>query len=478
MAKDALPTQAEDFPAWYQEVVKRSGMAENGLAKGTMVMKPHGYAVWEHIQRALDDRFKATGHENLLFPTLIPKSLIDKEQDHLEGFSPELTIVTIGGGEVLEEPLVLRPTSETVIWPTYGKWMQSYRDLPFLYNQWCNVFRWEKRTRIFLRTSEFIWQEGHTAHATADEAKEEVARMLEVYREVAEDVLAIPVLTGKKTPRETFPGAVYTLAIEGLMRDGKALQSGTSHFLGQNFSKAYDCQFLNKDGEQEYAWGTSWGFSTRMVGGTIMAHGDDRGLRLPPAVAPVQVVVVPIYKNDEERSGVLEVAEKIKTTLAGNLIRVKVDDRDQYRPGFKFSEWELKGVPLRIEVGPKDVAAGQVVIADRFTGEKATHSTADAIGQIAGLLADAQKAIYQDALAYRDANTHEIESYESFAEGVEAEAGYWVGPWCGDDACEAKVSAETKATIRVVPVEPADPGGACIVCGKPGTQRATWARSY
>lgn len=478
MAKDALPKQSEDFPAWYQEVVKRSGMAEHGLPKGSMVMKPHGYAVWEHLQRALDDRFKATGHENLLFPMLIPKSLLDKEKDHLDGFSPELAIVTIGGGEVLEEPLVIRPTSEAVIWPTYGKWMQSYRDLPFLYNQWCNVLRWEMRTRLFLRTSEFIWQEGHTAHATAVEAKEEVARMLDVYREVAEDVLAIPVLTGRKTPSETFPGAVYTLAIEGLMRDGKALQSGTSHFLGQNFSRVYDCQFLNKDGEQEYAWGTSWGFSTRMVGGTIMAHGDDRGLKLPPAVAPVQVVVVPIYKNDDERAKVLEVAAKIKTALAGDLIRVKVDDRDQHRPGYKFSEWELKGVPLRIEVGPRDVDSDQVVIASRFNGEKESRSTSEAIASIAGLLDQMQKDLYQDALAFREANTHEIENYDSFVEGVSDESGLWVGAWCGDEACEQKVIADTKANIRVVPLEQEDPGAGCAVCGRPGTDRATWAKSY
>ena len=478
MAKDALPQQAEDFPGWYQEVVKRSGMAEHGLPKGSMVMKPHGYAVWEHIQRALDDRFKATGHENLLFPMLIPKSLLDKEKDHLEGFSPELAIVTIGGGEVLEEPLVIRPTSETVIWQTYGKWMQSYRDLPFLYNQWCNVLRWEMRTRLFLRTSEFIWQEGHTAHATADEAKAEVAQMLEVYREVAEDVLAIPVLTGRKTPSETFAGAVYTTTIEGLMRDGKALQSGTSHFLGQNFSKAYDCQFLNADGEQEYAWGTSWGFSTRMVGGTIMAHGDDRGLRLPPSVAPVQVVVVPIYRNDEERSGVIEVAEKIRTALAGDLVRVKVDDRDQHRPGFKFSEWELKGVPLRIEVGPKDVAAGQVVVADRFTGTKETLPTQDAIAGVAERLRASQKTLYDDALAFREANTHAIEAYDSFVEGVEAESGFWVGAWCGEETCEHKVTGDTKATIRLVPLEDEDPGAACVVCGKAGITTATWAKAY
>ena len=478
MAASRLPKQSEDFPAWYVEVVKQAGMAEHGLAKGTMVIKPHGYAVWEHIQRALDDRFKATGHENVYFPLFIPERLLAKEKDHLEGFSPEFAVVTHGGGEKLEEPLVVRPTSETSIWQTYGNWVQSYRDLPLLYNQWANVVRWELRTRLFLRTTEFLWQEGHTAHATAEEAQEEVSRMLDVYREVAEDVLSIPVLPGRKSESERFAGAVETYAIEALMRDGKALQCGTSHFLGQNFSKAYDVTFSTKEGEPEYAWGTSWGFSTRMVGGTIMAHGDDRGLRLPPAVAPVQVVVVPIYRSDDEQGSVLEVASKIRDALAGNGIRVRVDDRDQYRPGYKFSEWELKGVPIRIEIGPKEVAAEEVVIADRLSGDKHKRSVAQAISGAAGMLDDLQRALYDDALAYRDDNTHDITSYDDFREGIEERGGFWVGAWCGDAACEDRVKSDTKATIRVLPIEREDPGASCSVCGRPGKERAVWARAY
>ena len=475
---DNLPKQSEDFPAWYVEVVKRAGMAEHGLAKGSMVIKPHGYATWEHIQKALDDRFKATGHENVYFPLFIPEKLFQKEAEHVEGFSPELAVVTIGGGETLEEPLVVRPTSEAVIWQTYGKWIQSYRDLPLLYNQWCNVVRWEMRTRLFLRTSEFLWQEGHTAHATADEAVEETLRMLEVYREVAEDVLAIPVLPGRKSDSEKFAGAVTTYTIEGMMRDKKALQCGTSHFLGQNFSKAYDVSFLNAEGVQDFPWGTSWGFSTRMVGGVIMAHGDDRGLRLPPAVAPVQVVVVPIYKNDEEKSAVLQAADSIKSDLAIAGLRVRVDDRDQHRPGFKFSEWELKGVPVRLEIGPRDVAADQVVLANRVTGEKSQLPTAGAVTGMQSVLRDAQNALLTQAREFRDANTHEAASFDDLREGMEAEGGFWLGPWCGELACEQKVTAETKATIRVLPLEAEDPGGACVVCGRPGTERATWGRAY
>ena len=478
MTKDRLPSQSEDFPAWYVEVVKRAGMAEHGMAKGTMIIKPHGYAVWEHIQRALDDRFKATGHENVYFPLLFPMSLLEKEAEHVEGFAPEVAVVTHGGGQELEEPLVIRPTSEAVIWNTYRNWIQSYRDLPLLYNQWCNVLRWEMRTRLFLRTSEFLWQEGHTAHASSEEAQEETLRMLEVYREVAEHVLAIPVLPGRKSPLERFPGAVETYTIEGLMRDRRALQCGTSHFLGQNFAKAYEVQFLNREGEQEYAWATSWGFSTRMIGGVIMTHGDDRGLRLPPALAPVQVVIVPIYKTDEERGSVLEVANKVRDELAGNLIRVKVDDRDQHRPGYKFSEWELKGVPVRLEIGPRDVEAGEVVMVTRTGGDKEPLALAEATSGMAGVLSRIQTELYDDAKSFREANSHEASDFDALSEGLEAESGFWTGTWCGDEACEKKVTAETKATIRVLPIEQEDPGAGCVVCGKPGTERATWARAY
>jgi len=478
MSADKLPKQADDFPGWYGEVVKRAELAEHGPAKGSMIIKPHGYAIWELTQRALDDRFKATGHENLYFPLLIPMSLLQKEADHVEGFAPQVAVVTHGGGEKLEEPLAIRPTSETIIWSTYKRWIQSYRDLPLLYNQWANVVRWEMRTRLFLRTSEFLWQEGHTAHATSDEAMAESLRMLEVYREVAEDVLAIPVFKGRKTAAERFPGAVETYCIEGLMRDGKALQCGTSHYLGQNFAKAYDVTFINAGGEREHAWATSWGFSTRMVGGAIMAHGDDAGLRLPPAVAPVQVAIVPIYRSDDERASVLSVADGLRADLAAQGVRVRLDDRDQHRPGYKFAEWELKGVPVRIELGPRDVAAGRVVIATRLGGEKEEVAVADAAAGILDRLASVQRELYADALAYREANTHPISSFDQFASGVDEQGGFWVGPWCGEASCEAEIAARTKATIRFLPIERVDPGANCMHCGRPGLDVGTWARAY
>ncbi|CAN5162415.1 proline--tRNA ligase [soil metagenome] len=478
MSTNKLPTQAEDFPAWYVEVVKRAELAEHGPAKGAMIIKPHGYAMWELTQRALDDRFKATGHENVYFPLLIPMSLLQQEADHVEGFAPQVAVVTHGGGEKLEEPLAIRPTSEAIIWNTYKRWIQSYRDLPLLYNQWGNVVRWEMRTRLFLRTSEFLWQEGHTAHATAEDAQAETLRMLDVYRQVSEDVLGIPVHMGRKSAGERFPGAVETYCVEGLMRDAKALQCGTSHFLGQNFGKAYDVTFLNADGVSEHAWGTSWGFSTRMIGGTIMAHGDDAGLRLPPAVAPIQVAIVPIFRTDDERASVLGVAEKLRSDLASTGLRVRLDDRDQHRPGYKFAEWELKGVPIRIELGPRDVAANRVVLASRLGGDKAEVALADVAGGMAARLASVQETLYADALAYREANTHDITSFDAFATGVAEQGGFWIGAWCGDAACEAEVSTKTKATIRFLPLEPTDPGAACVPCGKPGVDVATWARAY
>ncbi|MDQ4034537.1 MAG: proline--tRNA ligase [Chloroflexota bacterium] len=478
MSTNKLPSHADDFPAWYVEVVKRAELAEHGPAKGSMIIRPHGYAIWEHTQRALDDRFKATGHENLYFPLLIPMSLLGKEADHVEGFAPQVAVVTQGGGEELEEPLAIRPSSESIIWNTYKRWIQSYRDLPLLYNQWCNVMRWEMRTRLFLRTSEFLWQEGHTAHATSNEAMEEALRMLEVYREVAEDVLAIPVHKGRKSPGERFPGAVETYPIEGLMRDGKALQCGTSHFLGQNFGKAYDVTFLNADGVQEHAWGTSWGFSSRMVGGAIMAHGDAAGLRLPPAVAPVQVAIVPIYRSDEDRASVLALAEKLRADLAGGGVRVRLDDRDQHRPGYKFAEWELKGVPIRIELGPRDVAADRAIIASRVGGEKEECATGDVVSSMADRLASIQRELFADALAYREANSHQITSFEAFASGVGEQGGFWTGAWCGEGTCEAEIATRTKATIRFLPLEQTDPGADCVHCGRPGIDVATWARAY
>lgn len=479
MAKPSrLPPQAEDFPAWYNAVVKQAGLAENGLAKGSMIVRPHGFAIWEHIQRAADDRFKATGHENVMFPLLFPVKLFEAEADHVEGFAPQIAVVTHGGGEKLEEPLAIRPTSEAVIWDTYSRWIQSYRDLPLLYNQWCNVLRWEMRTRLFLRTSEFWWQEGHTAHATRDEAFAEAIQMQEIYRQVIEDVCAIPVSLGRKSESERFPGADETLTLEAMMRDTKALQSGTSHFLGQNFSRAYDVQFLNKDGEQEYAWGTSWGLSMRVIGGVIMAHGDDKGLRLPYPIAPVQVVIVPIYRTDDEMGGVLERANKVKDELVAQGIRVRLDDRDQHRPGFKFSEWELKGVPVRVEIGPRDVEADQVTIAERVSGEKSQRSTADAVASMFSLLQDSRDRLWSDATTFKDANTRSFTSFDELRDGIEAQGGFWVGPWCGKRGCEEKVSQTTKATIRCLPLDKEDPGGPCVVCGSPGDELATWAKAY
>ncbi|HEV2685684.1 MAG TPA: proline--tRNA ligase, partial [Actinomycetota bacterium] len=394
----ALPKQSEDFPGWYQEVVKQAGLAEPSLARGTMVIKPYGFGIWERIQRAVDDRIKATGHENLYFPLLIPNRLLEKEAEHVEGFAPEVAVVTHAGGEQLEEPLVVRPTSEAIIWATYAKWIQSYRDLPLLYNQWCNVVRWELRPRVFLRTTEFLWQEGHTAHETADEAIAEALLILrEVYVDAAEKALGLPVIPGRKSAAERFPGAEETLTMEGMMRDRKALQAGTSHYLGQNFAKAYGVQYQDRAGEQQYAFATSWGVSTRLVGGVIMTHGDDKGLRLPPALAPHEAVIVPIYKSDDERSRVHEALERVKQVLAGR--RVKIDDREQLRPGYKYNEWELKGVPLRIELGPRDAAGNQVVVARRDTGEKETISETALSEAVDKLLDQIQTNLFQDALA-------------------------------------------------------------------------------
>jgi len=425
----------------------------------------------------MDTRFKATGHRNLYFPMFIPLRLLEREKEHVEGFAPEFAMVTHAGGEELAEPLVVRPTSETIIWDTYSRWVQSYRDLPLLYNQWANVVRWEMRPRLFLRTTEFLWQEGHTAHETEEEAWEETTRMLDVYRQVAEDVMAIPVHLGRKTPTERFPGAVETLTIEALMRDGKALQSGTSHYLGENFSRAYGVTFLGRDGEEHFAHATSWGASTRLVGGLIMAHGDDKGLRLPPAMATDQVVIVPIYRNDEERARVTGAAEAMATGWRERALRVKVDARDDLRPGFKFADHELRGVPVRVEVGPRDLDADQVTIARRDTGEKTAVGMEAAGERLEALMDEIQRGLFEDALAFREANTREVASYDELRQAAEA-GGFAVGAWCGDDACEAKVKAETKATIRFLPLEREDPGAACTVCGSAGIERATWATAY
>ena len=472
----ALAKQSEDFPAWYLQVVKGAELAENSLARGSMVIRPYGYAIWEAIQEGVDRRIKQTGHSNVYFPLLIPQSLLDKEADHVEGFAPEVAVVTHGGGSKLEEPLIIRPTSETIIWATYAKWIQSYRDLPLLYNQWANVLRWEMRTRLFLRTSEFLWQEGHTAHETAEEAKAE-ARMilLDVYRATLEEDFAIPVLTGRKSESERFPGAVETMAIEALMRDGKALQSGTSHYLGQNFAKAYDVQFLGRDGKHEHPYATSWGVSTRLVGALIMAHGDDKGLRLPPRLAPFQVVIVPIYR-DEQKATVLEATRRISDSLAE--VRIKVDDREEHRPGYKFNEWELKGVPLRLEVGPRDLEGGQVTANRRDTGEKLAIPLTALPTAVPDLLADIHRSLFQSALDFREAHTFIPEGYAELTDLLSSASGFVRGGWCGNPDCESKVKDDTKATIRVLPLDPENPGGDCIVCGSPATELATWAQSY
>jgi prolyl-tRNA synthetase len=473
----ALPKQSEDFPSWYQEVVKGADLAENSLARGTMVVKPYGTAIWERIQREVDDRIKATGHENYMFPAFIPARLLEREAQHVEGFAPEVFVVTRAGGEELEEQLVVRPTSETIIWETYSRWVQSWRDLPLLYNQWCNVFRNELRPRLFLRTTEFYWQEGHTAHASAEEAVAEARMILDrVYHSAVRDVLAMDVHLGRKTESERFPGAVDSLCMEALMRDGKALQAGTSHYLGQNFAKAYNVRFLNKEGELEFAYATSWGVSTRLIGGLIMQHGDDQGLRLPPALAPVQVVIVPIYRSDDERARVLDAAERIANGLAG--LRVRVDTREGYRPGYKFNEWELKGVPIRIELGPRDLDQEQATLLRRDTMAKTTHPLASLSERVRVLLEDIQGSLRAQAVAFTQDHTIRPATYDEMRAFLEASGGFAVAGWCGNGECEARVKEETKATIRYLPLDPVGVQGPCVVCGRAATDEATWARAY
>lgn len=475
----ALPKQSEDFPAWYQAVVRDAGMAEPSLARGTMVIKPWGYAIWERLQRELDDRIKATGHENLYFPMFIPERLLAREAEHVEGFAPEVAVVTHGGGQKLEEPLVVRPTSETIIWETYGKWLQSWRDLPFMYNQWANVVRWELRPRVFLRTTEFLWQEGHTAHETEAEARAEADRVLhEVYADTVQNIMAMPVILGRKSEAERFPGAVDTLCMEALMRDGKALQAGTSHYLGQNFAKAYDVQFQSREGKNEYAYASSWGVSTRLIGGLIMTHGDDKGLRLPPRLAPQQVVIVPIFKADDQRASVIEAAQSLASSLRAVDVRVKVDDRDAYRPGYKFNEWELKGVPLRVELGPRDLEAGQAVVARRDSGIKETWPLAAFAEKVPALLDEIQQALFDEAVAYRDAHTIRPTSWDEMREYLTATGGFTIAPWDGTAETEAKVKELTKATIRCLPFDDLGVTGNDLLSGAPGVATALFAQAY
>ncbi len=469
-----------DFSAWYNEVVREAKLADYAPVRGCMIIRPYGYALWENMQRALDGMFKATGHENLYFPMLIPQSFFAREAEHVEGFAPELAVVTHGGGKELEEPLVLRPTSETIIWNAYKDWIQSYRDLPLLYNQWANVVRWELRTRLFLRTLEFLWQEGHTAHATAKEAQEETERMLDVYRTFAEDWMAVPVIPGIKTALERFAGAVETYCIEAMMRDTRALQAGTSHFLGQNFAKAFDVQFQNEQGGLDYVWATSWGVSTRLVGALIMAHGDANGLRLPPRLAPHQVGIIPIYKTDDQRNGVLSVANKIADDLRAKGIRVKVDDRDTVRPGFKFNEAELRGIPVRIELGPRDIEQGNVVVFRRDLGEKETMSRDGVVERITALLDVIHATMFRQAIAFRDENTHRVDTWDDFKErtSVEGGCGFLLAHWDGTSETETRINEETKATIRCIPLDDDREEGKDVLTGKPSKRRVIFAKAY
>jgi prolyl-tRNA synthetase len=487
MADEKLPTRKEDFSEWYNQLVLRAQLADYAPVRGCMIVRPYGWALWENIQQALDRRFKATGHQNVAFPLFIPKSFIEKEKHHVEGFSPELAVVTIGGGEELAEPLIVRPTSETIIGHMWAKWIQSYRDLPVLMNQWNSVVRWELRTKLFLRTLEFYWQEGHTAHATREEAVEETRQMLDVYTDFAVNDAAIPVIPGAKSDSEKFAGADITYSIEAMMGDGKALQSGTSHFLGQNFAQAFEVKYLDQSGVLQHCWTTSWGLSTRFIGAIIMVHGDDQGLVLPPRLAPTQVVIVPIWKNDDEKAAVLKAAKELKGQLIKANLRVALDEREGFSPGYKFNDWEMRGVPLRVELGPKDVAKQAAMLArrDRPGKEgKVSASLADLPATIEKLLAEIQQSLFDKALAFRRANTHETDSYDDFKKAVET--GFAYAFWCGSGDCEEKIKEETRATMRCIPLDAAvvlghgagTGSGTCVNCGKTGTTRAIFARAY
>jgi prolyl-tRNA synthetase len=490
MADDKkLTTRADDFSAWYNELVLRAELADYSPVKGSMVIRPNGYGIWERMQRALDDKFKETGHVNAYFPLFIPESFLKKEAQHVEGFAPELAVVTHGGGKKLEENLVVRPTSETIIYHMFAKWTQSYRDLPILMNQWANVVRWEMRTRLFLRTLEFLWQEGHTAHATHDEAQEETMRMLGVYRDFMENWMAMPIITGQKTDSERFAGALRTYSCEAMMQDNKALQAGTSHNLGQNFSKAFELKFQSEKGEEEFAWNTSWGVSTRMIGGLVMTHGDDNGLRTPPKLAPIEIVIVPIWKTDEERSRVVEAAMNLKAELTGwtgrgatERLRVHVDAREGIRSGAKYYEWELRGIPLRLELGPKDLEKQSVFSARRDTREKAAIPMAGVAEACAKLLEKIQGDMFNAAKERRDANSHRGDiTYDRFKEIMDGPGGFVYAGWNGDPAVEAQVKEETKATIRVIPDaefrSPESPK-TCMVTGQPAKYEVVWAKAY
>ena len=473
-----ITPQSQDFSRWYLDVVRRAELADYTEVKGCMAIRPYGYAIWELIQQALDRRFKATGHVNAYFPLFIPESLLAKEKDHVEGFAPQVAWVTHGGDEKLEERLFVRPTSETIIGTMYAKWIQSWRDLPVLINQWANVVRWEKVTRLFLRTTEFLWQEGHTAHETADEAEEETRRMLAVYKDFAEVELAMPILDGQKTESEKFPGAVRTYSIEALMGDGRALQAGTSHNLGQNFAKVYDIKFQGRDKSLQYIWGTSWGVTTRLIGAVVMVHGDEGGLILPPKIAPYQVVMIPILTG-KAREAVVARAREIRDELVARGIRVMLDERDTQTPGWKYNEWELRGVPLRLEIGPRDIDKSQVVLARRDTRGKSFVPMDGLVAHVEQMLVTIQQALLDRARRFREEHTTETDSYDQFKEIMEGRPGFVVSPWCGSAVCEATIKAETQATIRSIPFDSPPPDGkVCITCGAAATTLAWFAKAY
>jgi prolyl-tRNA synthetase len=478
MRTTTLPTQAADFSAWYAATLRRADLAEHGAVRGTAVIRPYGFAIWELVQRALDDRIKATGHENVYFPLLVPVSVIEREGELVDGFAPELAVVTQAGGKALAEPLAVRPTSEAVVWSTYARWIQSYRDLPLRYNQWANVVRWELRPRIFLRSTEFLWQEGHTAHATADEAVAEALHAVhDIYGDTFERVLALPALRGRKSAAERFPAALETYTLEAMMRDGKALQVATSHYLGQNFARAYGVRFTDASGDEQLAWATSWGASTRLMGALVMAHGDDRGLRLPPAVAPHQVVIVPVAAGDDGRPA--EAAAAVAAELRDAGIRVRVDDRNGTRAGAKWHEWEAKGVPVRIDVGARELDAGALPVTRRDRLSREAVARDGVAAHVAALLDEIQRVLHDEAAARSEATTlRGAVRYGQLADHLAAAAGFAVAAWCGDPVCEARVKEDTSATIRCLPLEREDPGEPCIVCGRPGTEIATFAQSY
>ncbi len=489
MAK-GLPKRSENYSEWYNEIVKRADLAENSAVRGCMVIKPYGFAIWEKMQRALDDMFKATGHQNAYFPLFVPKSFLEKEEEHAEGFAKECAVVThyrlkanpdgglmVDPNAKLEEELIIRPTSETVIWNTYKNWIQSWRDLPLLINQWCNVVRWEMRTRLFLRTTEFLWQEGHTAHSTELEAIEETERMLGVYATFAEEWMAVPVLRGLKSPNERFAGAVETYCIEALMQDGKALQAGTSHFLGQNFAKSFDVKFVNKENEQEYAWATSWGVSTRLMGALIMAHSDDQGLVLPPKLAPIQVVIIPIHKTPEDLAAISEKVNPIFEELKAAGISVKYDDSDNQRSGWKFAEYELRGVPIRLGLGMRDLENNTIEVARRDTLTKESVALDTVVDTVKILLEQIQQAIYQKALRFREENTFKVETWKDFQTQIE-KGGFILAHWDGTAETEEKIKTETKATIRLIPLDADEEAGKCVYSGSESNKRVVFARAY